>query len=141
MEKIQLIAFLILFTIPAFCQIKADSIFIYKDFKRAGTTAGLQYNHRDLASRQAETVKLDGAETADLKALFKETNRKRFFQQKHGGEICYAVVWFEGKRNNYIIEGSNDFARMVNLDSMRKWTLEEPKKIEALYALIKKNSP
>ncbi|AKQ45591.1 hypothetical protein TH63_07910 [Rufibacter radiotolerans] len=141
MKKILLLTLPILFTIPAFCQIEADSIFIYKDFKRAGTTAGLQHNHRDLASRQAEMVKLDGAETADLKAIFKEANRKRFFQQKHGGEICYAVVWFKGNKYNYIIEGGNDFARMVNLNTMRKWTLEEPMKIEALYALIKKNRP
>lgn len=76
-----------------------------------------------------------------MKALFKETKQKRFFQQKHGGEICYALVWFEGKKYNYIIEGGNEFARMVNLDTMRKWTLEEPKKVENLYALIKKNRP
>ncbi|WP_181304474.1 hypothetical protein [Rufibacter sp. XAAS-G3-1] len=141
MNKILLLPFLILLTIPAFCQIEADSIFIYKGFKRAGTTARLQHNHHDLASRQAETVKLDGAETTNLKALFKETKEKRFFQQKHGGEICYAVVWFEGNKYNYIIEGTTDFARMVNLSTRRKWTLEEPKKVEALHALVKKNWP
>jgi hypothetical protein len=141
MKQLLILLFPILFTIPAFCQIQADSIFIYKDFKRAGTTAGLQHNHRDLALRQAETVKLDGAETAKLKVLFKETKGKRFLQQKHGGEICYAVIWFEGNKYNYIIEGNKDFARMVNLNTMRKWALEEPQKVEALYALVKKHWP
>ncbi|MBA9078661.1 hypothetical protein [Rufibacter quisquiliarum] len=120
MKKILLLAFLILLTVPAFCQIEADSIFIYKDFKRAGTTAGLQHIHSDLASHQIETVKLDGAETINLKALFGEIKSKRFFQQKHGGEICYAVVWFEGNKYNYIFESGDNFAKVVNLNTMRK---------------------
>jgi hypothetical protein len=141
MKKILLLTFLIPLAIPAFCQIEVDSIFIYQDFKRAGTTAGLQFNHRELASQKAETVELDRTVISKLKSLFKDTKKKRFFQQKHGGEICYAVVWFEGKKSNYIIEGNNDFIRLVNLNTMRKWTLEEPGKVEALNELLKKYWP
>ncbi|WP_205503729.1 hypothetical protein [Rufibacter psychrotolerans] len=141
MKNVLILTSLLLSSIPALCQIEADSIFIYSDFKRAGTTAGLQHYHRDLSSRQAAIVKLGGAEIAHLNALFKETKAKRFFQQKHGGEICYAVVWFKGNKYNYIIESSNDFGRMVNLSTMRKWTLNEPEKLKALHDIIKKNWP
>jgi hypothetical protein len=122
---------------PVYSQIQVDSIFIYQDFNRAGTTAGLQYNHRELVSSGAQTVNLNEKETADLKELFSESKRKRYLQQKHGGEIYYAIVWFEGKKYNYIIEGSNSFARMINLNNMRKWTVNEPEKIKGLNDLLK----
>ncbi|NDK57007.1 hypothetical protein [Pontibacter fetidus] len=141
MKKLLLQAFLIVLTFPAYCQIEADSVFIYKDFKRAGTTAGLQYNHRDLESRKTETIKLDSAATADLKSIFVATKPKRFLQQKHGGEIIYAVVWFMGTKYNYIVEGDDNFARMVNLNTMRKWILNDPTKIASLHVLLMKNNP
>lgn len=123
---------------PVYSQIQIDSIFIYQDFNRAGTTAGLQYNHRGLVTSGAQTVKLNEKETTDLKELFSDSKRKRYLQQKHGGEIYYAIVWFEGKKYNYIIEGSNSFARMINLNTMSKWTIKEPEKIKDISDLVKK---
>lgn len=121
-----------------YSQIQLDSVFIFQDFKRAGTTAGLLYNHRKLVSSGAQTVKLDEKETADLKEFFSESKSKRYLQQKHGIEIYYAIVWLEGKKYNYIIEGSDSFARMINLNTMRKWTVHEPDKINGLNNLVKK---
>ena len=141
MKKILILNFLILFTIPSFSQIEADSIFIYKDFIASGSTARLKQIHKDLASGQGEKIKLDRVETADLQELFRGTKNRRYFQQKHGGEIMFTIVWFEGRKYNYVIELSDDYARMVNLDKMRKWSIKELKKVTDLRTLIQKNWP
>ena len=141
MKKILILNFLILFTIPAFCQIEADSIFIYKDYRGSGSTARIKQIHQDLASGQGEKIKLNKLETADLQELFRGAKKRRYFQQKHGGNIIYTIVWFEGRKYIYVIELSDDFARMVNLDIMRKWSINDPKKLTDLRTLINKNLP
>lgn len=138
MKKALFLLLICMLAHPVFSQIQVDSIFIYQDFNRSGTTAGLQYNHRELVSSGAQTMKLNEKETADLKELFNGSKRKRYLQQKHGGEIFYAIVWFDGEKYNYIIEDSNSFARMINLNTMRKWTVKEPEKIKGLNSLVKK---
>jgi hypothetical protein len=72
-----------------------------------------------LDSTQAKQVKLTEQEIKDTKRFFGDTKKKRFFQQKYGGEICYALDWYGGRRYRYVIEGSSSWARKVNLDTMR----------------------
>lgn len=129
----------------AYGQIEVDSMFIYKqvainqNFTRAGSTARLKLNHKHLDSTQAMKAKLSEQEISDVKRIFQKTNHKRFYQQKHAGEIYYALIWYGGKSTRYIIEGDSNWTRLVNLDTMRKWTLNQPERVKDFKTIISKN--
>ena len=145
MKQIPLILLLVIFAHGADGQIEADSMCIYtqtayhQGFTRAGSTARLKSNHEYLDSTQVQKVKLSGQEMGEVKRIFQQANRKRFFQQKHAGDICYALVWCGGKRSRCIIEGNGSWRRLVNLDTMRKWTLNQPERIEDFQKIMDKN--
>gem|GEM_PF-6036596 len=122
----------------AFGQIEADSIFIYQNFQRAGTTAGVQRSHRELDSTQVEKTKLSEQETAELKAVFSGIKQRKFFQTKHGGAICYGIIWYEGRKYRCLFEGleTENRMRVVNMDTMKQWLLEAPEKVKKLRSLI-----
>jgi NCAIR mutase (PurE)-related protein len=107
----------------AFGQFRADSMFIYKNFQRRGTTAALWNYHRILDSTNAEKVAVDGNDMKILKDIFSQTKNKRFYQQKHAGQTCYAIVFDGGKKYEFTIESTDNFRRLVNLTTMRSLTV------------------
>jgi hypothetical protein len=122
----------------AFGQIEADSIFVYQDFQRAGTTASIQRHFRELDSMQFKKGKLTKPETMELKAIFSEIKGRKFFQTKHGGTICYGIIWNEGRKYRYLFESleTENRMRVVNMDTRKQWLLEAPEKVKKLRSLI-----
>jgi len=123
-------------------QFNADSIFIYTNTKqRCGTTANLWHYHRILDSTNASKIKLDNQDLTELKDIFTNTKRKKYLQQKHGGVICYAIVYNKGQKNIFAFESSLEFGRLVDLTNMKHWKLENQDKEgqKRLYKIIRKN--
>jgi hypothetical protein len=136
--KLKILTLFLAFASRAYGQIEADSIFLYQDLQRAGTTASIQRHFRELDSMQVKKGKLTEQETMELKAIFREIKQRRFFQTKHGGAICYGIVWYEGRKYRYLFEGfeTENRMRVVNMDTMKKWLLDAPEKVEKLRSLI-----
>ena len=122
-------------------QFLADSIFIYKEFNKRGTTANLWHYHRDLDSINAEKRKLDTNDLNEFISIFKNAQRQKLFQQKYGGDICYTIVYNKGIKKTFVFLSSDHFARLDNLVDMQCWTLKDHVKQKQLYDLIRKNWP
>lgn len=120
-------------------QFEADSVFVYRNFKEYGTTAGLRHNHKDLDSTNVLKNKISQSDLNELKNFLKNTKRKRLFQQKYGGEICYLIVYHSGHKKRYVASISSEFYFLDDLDSMKRWKIENVKDRELFYNLIKKN--
>ena len=120
-------------------QFAADSIFIYKNFKQHGTTASLWHSHRDLNDANASKVKLSDIDLAEFIDIFKYTPRKRLFQTKYGGDICYFLVYKDGFKKEFILYTAPDYGAIHNLSAMKYWTLQNPQKIERFYKLVNRN--
>ncbi len=120
---------------------KADSIFIYNNFKQGGTTANLSHNHKDLDSTNAQKTKLSTSDLAEFIDIFKKTKAKKLFQQKYGAGIFYILVFNGGHRSRYVMYSSPDSGILDNLDLMRRWTISETVDKKRLYELVQKNWP
>lgn len=120
-------------------QFIADSVFIYKSTKHAGTTASLKQHHRYLDSLHAPKGKLREEELAECIAIFKTTPSKKLFQQKYGGELYYMLVYHKGVKKRFILYTSLDAGRLDDLDTMKCWILKNTEDKRRLYELIKKN--
>ena len=120
-------------------QFIADSIFIYKDFNKHGTTANLFRHHHDLDSIKAKKTKLSQADLNEFVTLLNNIPRKKLFQQKYGGEICYAIVYNAGRKDRFVFWISQDLCFVDNLDTMRRWVLKDAETNKMFYELIKKN--
>ncbi len=108
----------------AFGQFQADSIFIYKRFSGHGTTAKLWKNHRYLDSINSEKTMIEEADLIAMRDIFAKTKNKRFYQQKHGGPECYALIFKNGRRYNYVFEGTDKWGRLINLTKRRSLTID-----------------
>jgi len=118
----------------------ADSIFIYKDFKVGGTTANLWHNHNYLDSTNNQKVKLNKEETTEIVDIFKRAKRKKLFQQKYGGNICYILV-YNGRHKSKSIISTQDFSFIDKLDIMKRWVVNDTTDKKRLYELIGKSWP
>jgi hypothetical protein len=117
----------------------ADSIFIYDNFKKGGTTASLSHNHKDLESAKPQKSKLSSGDMADFIDIFKKTKAKKLFQQKYGAGLCYILVFKDGIRSKYVLYSSADIGILDNLDLMRRWTVTETADKKRLYEQVQKN--
>ncbi|MCC6684167.1 MAG: hypothetical protein IT247_03760 [Bacteroidia bacterium] len=118
---------------------EADSLFVYRNFNQCGTTANLWHNHKDLDSTNASKSKLSQSDLIELKDILKTTRGRKLMQQKYGGEICYIIVFHSGQKNRYAAYISSELSFLDDLDSMRRWKIENVKDRERFYNLIKKN--
>lgn len=126
---------------PTKKQFTADSIFIYKGFKKHGTTANLWHYHRDLDNTKTEKIKLDTKELNEFIEIFKDVKGKKLFQQKYGGDIYYAIVYSNGLKKTYVFMTYYNFARIDNLIDMRFWQLKDTTKTRQFNNLLKKYCP
>lgn len=122
-------------------QFKADSIFIYKDFKEHGTTANLWHNHRDLDSANAPRTRLNEVELKEFVDIFKPIPSKKLFQTKYGGDICYVLVYEKGIRTQCVVYATLESGSLHDLDNMKCWTINSMPEKSRFYELVKKNWP
>jgi hypothetical protein len=120
-------------------QFTADSVFIYKNFKQHGTTANLGHNHKDLDSANAQKIKLSAIDLAELIDIFKASPRKKLFQQKYGGDICYVIVYDKGQKKRFVLLASQDYGVLDDLDTMKRWILSDADTRKRFYKLVRKN--
>jgi hypothetical protein len=119
----------------------ADSIFIYKDFTVGGTTANLWHNHKDLDSTNNQKTKLNKEETIEIVDIFKKAKRKKLFQQKYGRGICYILIYKSVHKSISIIYSSQEIGFVDNLDTMKRWIVNDTTDKRRLYEIIRKNWP
>jgi hypothetical protein len=135
------LTFLTLLTINANGQFYTDSVFIYKNFMECGTTAKLWNNHHYLDSTNNKKVKLNQNQLTELIDIFKDTKPKKYIQQKHGIYLCYAIGFIKGQKNIFVVESTLEYGRLINLTTMKRWTIKDQEKTKRLQELIKKNWP
>jgi len=117
----------------------ADSVFVYQNFKRHGTTAGLRYYHKELDSTNALKIKLSAIDLAELIDIFKNTRRKKLIQQKYGGDICYLIVYEKGQKKRFVVWASPHIGLLDDLDGMKRRVINDAFNRQRLYDLIKNN--
>ena len=103
----------------------ADSVFIYKDFKKFGTTANMRNYHRILDSTHAIKNKMSDGDLAELKVSITGTKSKKLFQQKYGGANCYIIAYSKGRKEKFVFGMGEKYAIFDNLDEMKRWVIKD----------------
>lgn len=140
MNKHFLIILLTLCSIIAKSQLKADSLVIYKDFKARGTTANLWHYHHDADSLKIPLAKISDADLVTIKELFSDSKQKKYFQQKHGGELFLGFVFLKGQKYKIAISSRSNFTHFVNLSEYRNLKIQDSIKASKFNSILLKYS-
>jgi hypothetical protein len=127
----------------AFCQkvdksLQADSISIYKEFEAHGTTARLCTNHNDLDSLNYIQVLVSDEDLTTLLEISSRAKKKKLFQMKYGGPICYWIVKSGETKKRYVAYASEERAGIDDLDNMRRWKISDSKDVQLFKEIINK---
>ena len=113
-------------------EFKADSVFIYKNFKEWGTTARLRYNHRILDSTKAIKSKISNHDLIELMTIVNNTKRKNLFQQKYGGETVYLIIYNDGHKKKYVAGAGTKSYILDDLDDMKRWIIKDTIEVDKI---------
>jgi len=141
MNKVYIVLLLFIFSsLSTIGQIDADSIFLYENYDKTGTTAMIINNHNLLDSLCSTTKKLNTIELDQLDRLFDNERRTKYVQQKHGRDINYVIIWYNNNKYYGLIESFGETGRLINLNLMKQWKFNDSEKVEKLNRIISKNS-
>lgn len=99
-----------------------DSLQIYKDYERTGTTARMRIEHKHLQESQHATFTLNPVDLQKLKSILNKSKARRHFQQKLGGRNYLAIAWSKGKAESIVLVPG---FRFINLATKQEWVLAE----------------
>ena len=115
-----------------------DSIFVYREKIRGGTTANMWSKHDELINNQTPVQKLNKSDLLEFNKKLNSVNSKKLWQQKYGGENYFLVAYENGVRNNYVIGSGTEFLIVDNLSKMRRRLIPK-QNVEMLIELLERN--
>lgn len=140
MKRPLLILSLMLSSIIAKSQLNADSLTIYKDFKGRGTTVNLWLWHHDADSLKISLQKVSDTDLNTINELFVDTKLKKYFQQKHGGQLLLGFVYINGQKYKCAISNYPNATHFVNLSDHKHLILVDSVKVAKVNAILFKYS-
>lgn len=118
--------------------IPIDSVKIYASYYQHGTTAGIRHNFKFLDSTNNQLINMTSEDVEKLNSFIKDTKRKKLFQQKYGGEICYALIYSNNTFYECVISSSTFSEHFVlhNLGQMYRYSTTDSIIVNQLEKMI-----
>ena len=114
-----------------------DSAFIYTDFSKVGTTAGVLSYYRELDSSKANLLRIEKKDLEKLNSVLTTVLNKRLYQKKYGGELIYLLLYSRGEQIKAVLSNSSRFFMLDDLTNMRYWVSEDSLIIGEIEEILK----
>lgn len=113
-----------------------DSVKVYKSYFQHGTTANIRHNFKSLDSTNHQFISMTNEDVEELNSFITSTKRKKLFQQKYGGEVCYALIYLDNTFFRCVITTYPKYFAVDNLSQMHRYSTTDSVKIKQLKKMI-----
>ena len=117
-------------------EFKADSIFIYSEFKNYGRAPQIIQNHKQLENNKSSKVRLDTKQLEEFNTIFKGVKRKRKNYLYYGAGIYYSLVYYNGVKKYFVFTISEGEITIENIIDRERWTITNSMKQKQLNNLL-----